>query len=91
MNKTIFYLSQLFLFLLATLAARSQSGISGEFKLDYVPFSKYVRPIDSTRTNAESNFKRAQLAFEVQNFGLCFLMPVMQKWKTETTTFKIFL
>ena len=65
MNKTIFYLSQLLLFLLATVAARSQSEISGEFKLDFVPFSKYVRPIDSTKTNAESNFKRAQIAFEV--------------------------
>jgi hypothetical protein len=65
MNKTVFYLSQLFLFLLVTIAARSQSGISGEFKVDYVPFSKYVRPIDSTKTNAESNFKRAQIAFEV--------------------------
>lgn len=65
MNKTVFYLSQLFLFLLVSIAARSQSGISGEFKVDYVPFSKYVRPIDSTKTNAESNFKRAQIAFEV--------------------------
>ncbi|MFH6995785.1 DUF6268 family outer membrane beta-barrel protein [Flavobacterium sp. FlaQc-48] len=65
MNKTILYLPQLFLFLLFTITARSQSGISGEFKVDYVPFSKYVRPIDSTKTNAESNFKRAQIAFEV--------------------------
>lgn len=65
MNKTVFYLSQLLLFLLASIAARSQSGISGEFKVDYVPFSKYVRPMDSTKTNAESNFKRAQITFEV--------------------------
>ncbi|MFH6999965.1 DUF6268 family outer membrane beta-barrel protein [Flavobacterium sp. FlaQc-57] len=65
MNKTIIYLSQLFLFLLLTISARSQSGISGEFKVDYVPFSKYVRPLDSTKTNSESNFKRAQIAFEV--------------------------
>jgi len=65
MNKTFFYLSQLFLFLLVTITARSQSGISGEFKVDYVPFSKYVRPMDSTKTNAESNFKRAQIAFEI--------------------------
>ncbi|MBO9584191.1 MAG: hypothetical protein J7574_08535 [Flavobacterium sp.] len=64
MNKTVIYLSQLIL-LLITVAAQSQSGISGEFKLDYVPFSKYVRPMDSTKTNAESNFKRAQIAFEV--------------------------
>ncbi|WP_187775493.1 DUF6268 family outer membrane beta-barrel protein [Flavobacterium johnsoniae] len=65
MNKTVFYLSQLFLLLLVSAAAQSQSGISGEFKVDYVPFSKYVRPIDSTKTNAESNFKRAQIVFEV--------------------------
>lgn len=65
MNKTVFYLSHLLLFLLASMAAQSQTGISGEFKADYVPFSKYVRPIDSTKTNSESNFKRAQLIFEV--------------------------
>lgn len=65
MNKTVFYFSQLLLFLLASIAARSQSVISGEFKVDYVPFSKYVRPMDSTKTNAESNFKRAQITFEV--------------------------
>lgn len=65
MNKKNLYLPQLFLFLLVTIAARSQSGISGEFKVDYVPFSKYVRPMDSTKTNAESNFKRSQIAFEV--------------------------
>jgi hypothetical protein len=65
MNKTAFYLLQLFLLLLAALSARSQSRISGEFKVDYVPFSKYVRPMDSTKTNAESNFKRAQITFEV--------------------------
>lgn len=65
MSKKNLYLPQLFLFLLVTIAARSQSGISGEFKVDYVPFSKYVRPMDSTKTNAESNFKRAQIAFEV--------------------------
>ncbi len=65
MNKTVFYLAQVLLFLLLSTATRAQSGISGEFKVDYVPFSKYVRPMDSTKTNAESNFKRAQIAFEV--------------------------
>jgi len=65
MSKKNLYLPQLFLFLLVTITARSQSGISGELKVDYVPFSKYVRPMDSTKTNAESNFKRAQIAFEV--------------------------
>ena len=65
MNKTVFYLAQVLLFLLLSISTRAQSGISGEFKVDYVPFSKYVRPMDSTKTNAESNFKRAQIAFEV--------------------------
>ncbi|MDL2143098.1 DUF6268 family outer membrane beta-barrel protein [Flavobacterium tructae] len=65
MNKTIFYLSQLFLFLLTSIAAQSQSKIAGELKVDYVPFSNYVRPMDSTKTSAESNFKRAQIAFEI--------------------------
>ncbi|WP_316635626.1 DUF6268 family outer membrane beta-barrel protein [uncultured Flavobacterium sp.] len=65
MNKTVFYLSQLFLFLLVTISARSQSNISGEFKIDYVPFSNYVRPIDSSKTDAKSNFKRAQLSVEI--------------------------
>ncbi|MEZ0182889.1 DUF6268 family outer membrane beta-barrel protein [Flavobacterium oncorhynchi] len=65
MNKTVFYLAQVLLFLLLSVATRAQSGISGEFKVDYVPFSKYVRPMDSTKTNAESNFKRAQIAFEI--------------------------
>jgi hypothetical protein len=65
MNKPVFYLAQLFLLLLLTLSARAQSGISGEFKTDYVPFSNYVRPMDSTKTDAESNFKRAQIAVEV--------------------------
>ncbi|CAA9198397.1 DUF6268 family outer membrane beta-barrel protein [Flavobacterium collinsii] len=65
MNKTVFYLSQLFIFFLISISARSQSKFSGEFKVDYVPFSNYVRPMDSTKTSAESNFKRAQIAFEV--------------------------
>jgi Domain of unknown function (DUF6268) len=65
MNKTVFYLSPLFFFLLVSITARSQCGISGELKVDYVPFSNYVRPIDSTKTDAQSNFKRAHIAFEV--------------------------
>lgn len=65
MKKTVFYLSQLFLFLLLSISAKAQSGISGEAKIDYVPFSNYVRPIDSSKTDATSNFKRAQIALEV--------------------------
>jgi hypothetical protein len=65
MKKTVFYLSQLFLLLLISVSVKAQSGISGEAKIDYVPFSNYVRPIDSSKTDAKSNFKRAQLALEV--------------------------
>lgn len=65
MKKSVFYLSQLFLFLLLSLSVKAQSGISGEAKIDYVPFSNYVRPIDSTKTDATSNFKRAQITLEV--------------------------
>ncbi|MEA9411740.1 DUF6268 family outer membrane beta-barrel protein [Flavobacterium sp. PL02] len=65
MKKSVFYLSLLFLFLLISVSVRAQSGISGEAKIDYVPFSNYVRPIDSSKTDAQSNFKRAQIALEV--------------------------
>ncbi|MCV9926460.1 DUF6268 family outer membrane beta-barrel protein [Flavobacterium sp. LS1R49] len=65
MKKSVFYLSHLFLFLLFSISVRSQSGITGEVKVDYVPFSNYVRPIDSTKTDAKSNFKRAQIALEI--------------------------
>lgn len=65
MKKTVFYLSHLFLFLLITISVKAQSGIAGEVKVDYVPFSNYVRPIDSSKTDAQSNFKRAQIALEV--------------------------
>lgn len=65
MKKSVFYLSQLFLLLLISVSVKAQSGISGEAKIDYVPFSNYVRPIDSSKTDAKSNFKRAQLSLEV--------------------------
>ncbi|MCV9930988.1 DUF6268 family outer membrane beta-barrel protein [Flavobacterium sp. LS1R47] len=65
MKKSVFYLSQLFLFLLISISTKAQTGISGEAKIDYVPFSNYVRPIDSSKTDAKSNFKRAQLTLEV--------------------------
>ena len=65
MKKSVFYLSQLFLFLLISISAKAQTGISGEAKIDYVPFSNYVRPIDSSKTDAKSNFKRAQVALEI--------------------------
>jgi hypothetical protein len=63
MKKTILYL--VIPIFLATFSARSQSGTIGEIKADYVPFSNYVRPIDSLKTDSESNFKRIQMNLEV--------------------------
>lgn len=39
--------------------------IQGQFKVDYVPFSNYIRPIDSVKTDATTNFKRADVALEL--------------------------
>lgn len=39
----------------------AQTRISGELKVDYVPFSNYIRPEDSTKTDSKSNFQRVQL------------------------------
>lgn len=61
MKKPVFYLVLLF----APLAGWAQAGISGEIKADYVPFSNYVRPIDSVKTNSKSNFKRIQGSLEI--------------------------
>ncbi|AZA47778.1 hypothetical protein EG346_06045 [Chryseobacterium carnipullorum] len=43
----------------------AQSGISGELKTEYIPFSSYIRPEDSTKTNSKSNFKRADLNLSI--------------------------
>lgn len=43
----------------------AQSGISGELKTEYVPFSSYIRPEDSVKTNSKSNFKRADLNLSI--------------------------
>lgn len=45
--------------------ASAQSGISGELKTEYIPFSNYVRPEDSTKTNSKSDFKRADLNLSI--------------------------
>ncbi|REC80456.1 hypothetical protein DRF60_01735 [Chryseobacterium elymi] len=42
-----------------------QSGISGELKTEYIPFSSYIRPEDSVKTNSKSNFKRADLNLSI--------------------------
>lgn len=61
MKKQFFYLALFFV----PIASFAQSGISGEIKADYVPFSNYVRPIDSVKTGSKSNFNRVQGALEI--------------------------
>lgn len=43
----------------------AQSGISVELKTEYIPFSSYIRPEDSVKTNSKSNFKRADLNLSI--------------------------
>lgn len=43
----------------------AQSGISAELKTEYVPFSNYIRPEDSLKTNSKSDFKRASLNISI--------------------------
>lgn len=45
--------------------ASGQSGISGELKTEYIPFSSYIRPEDSVKTNSKTNFKRADLNLSI--------------------------
>jgi hypothetical protein len=46
-------------------SAFAQSVFSGKIKAEYVPFSNYVRPVDSMKTGASSDFKRIQAAFSI--------------------------
>ncbi|WP_418887962.1 DUF6268 family outer membrane beta-barrel protein [Myroides oncorhynchi] len=43
----------------------SQEKFKSEFKVDYVPFSNYVRPIDSVKTPSKSDFRRAEVNIEI--------------------------
>lgn len=45
--------------------AYTQNGIQGQIKIDYVPASNYIRPIDSLKTNSKSDFKRIDLGIEI--------------------------
>ncbi|QNK64456.1 hypothetical protein H7F33_08255 [Pedobacter sp. PAMC26386] len=62
--KTLHY-CLIFVGLGLTLKTNAQTGISGQIKADYVPFSNYVRPIDSAKTGSSSDFKRIQLDFSI--------------------------
>nr|WP_315031626.1 DUF6268 family outer membrane beta-barrel protein [uncultured Chryseobacterium sp.] len=43
----------------------AQTGISAELKTEYVPFSSYIRPEDSVKTNSKSDFKRVDLNLRI--------------------------
>lgn len=43
----------------------AQSGLSGELKTEYIPYSSYIRPEDSMKTNSKSDFKRMDLSFSI--------------------------
>ncbi len=48
-----------------TLTLWSQEKFQSEFKVDYVPFSNYVRPIDSVKTPAKTDFRRVEATIEI--------------------------
>ncbi|WP_284462406.1 DUF6268 family outer membrane beta-barrel protein [Chryseobacterium sp.] len=43
----------------------AQTGISAELKTEYTPFSNYIRPEDSVKTNSKSDFKRVNLNLSI--------------------------
>ncbi|GAE63534.1 hypothetical protein CIN01S_04_01400 [Chryseobacterium indologenes NBRC 14944] len=43
----------------------AQTGISAELKTEYIPFSNYIRPEDSVKTNSKSDFKRVDLNLSI--------------------------
>ena len=43
----------------------AQTGISAELKTEYIPFSSYIRPEDSLKTNSKSDFKRVDLNLSI--------------------------
>lgn len=51
--------------ILSGVSLHAQDHLRGEFKVDYVPFSNYVRPIDSVKTPAKTDFRRVELNIEI--------------------------
>ncbi|SHL56787.1 DUF6268 family outer membrane beta-barrel protein [Chryseobacterium polytrichastri] len=43
----------------------AQTGISAELKTEYIPFSNYVRPEDSVKTDSKSDFKRVDMNLSI--------------------------
>lgn len=50
---------------LSTMTMWSQEKFKSEFKIDYVPFSNYVRPIDSVKTPSKTDFRRVEMNIEI--------------------------
>ncbi len=63
MRISIFYV--LLGALMYTVNGYGQTGVSGQFKVDYVPLSNYIRGIDSVKTDSKSDFKRVDFGLEI--------------------------
>ncbi|MDM1377760.1 DUF6268 family outer membrane beta-barrel protein [Myroides marinus] len=63
--KTVFSVIILTTLLLSVSTIQAQKKIQGEFKVDYVPMSNYIRPIDSLKTDSKSDFKKVEIAIEI--------------------------
>ncbi|EKB06887.1 hypothetical protein HMPREF9711_00197 [Myroides odoratimimus CCUG 3837] len=63
--RIVTHLLTLGLVFMSIYTVQAQSKIQGEFKVDYVPMSNYIRPIDSLKTDSKSDFKKVELALEI--------------------------
>jgi len=63
--KTVFSVIILTTLLLSVSRIQAQKKIQAEFKVDYVPMSNYIRPIDSLKTDSKSDFKKVEMAIEI--------------------------
>ncbi|WP_312027109.1 DUF6268 family outer membrane beta-barrel protein [Empedobacter falsenii] len=43
----------------------AQNKIGGQLKMEYVPFSNYIRPKDSLKTDSKSDFKKAEVSLKI--------------------------
>ncbi|MDR2221481.1 MAG: DUF6268 family outer membrane beta-barrel protein [Flavobacteriaceae bacterium] len=50
---------------LSCVSVFSQSKLNTEVKVDYVPFSNYIRPIDSVKTPAQTDFRRIEVNLDI--------------------------
>ena len=59
--RIVTHLLTLGLVFMSIYTVQAQSKIQGEFKVDYVPMSNYIRPIDSLKTDSKSDFKTSEI------------------------------